>query len=102
MDHELAENLSGLASRVNNLAVLHTGNESRTLLEQQDQLTKLALAAIAKDLDAERPAYKAALQSVKDAIGFIGAADNRLDNVAQGIKLVAKAITLATKALNLV
>ena len=99
MDHELAEALAGLASRVNNLAILHTGDDSRRLLAQQDQLSKLALAAITKELNAEQASYQAALQGLRDAITYIGNADTQLSSVAKGIKLVAKAITLATKAL---
>ena len=97
--HELAEKTTGLASRTNNLAVLYTGDESRTFLEQQDALTKLALAAIVKDLNAERPAYKAALQGLNDAIQYVGDANHQLANVAKGISLIAKAISLVEKAL---
>ncbi len=102
MNHELAEQISGLASRVNNLAVLHTGDDSRTFLQQQDQLAKLALAAIARDLDAQDNAYQAALQGVKAAIAYLGDANKQLADAAKGIKLVAKAITLVTKALGVV
>jgi ABC-type transporter Mla subunit MlaD len=97
--HELAEKTTGLASRANNLAILYTGDESRTFLEQQDDLTKLALAAIVKDLNAERPAYKAALQGLNDAIQYVGDADQKLTDVAKGIALIAKAISLVEKAL---
>ena len=98
--HELAEKATGLASRANNLAVLYTGDDSRTFLEQQDTLTKLALAAIVKDLNAEHPAYKAAMQGLDDAIQYVGNADQQLADVAKGISLIAKAISLIEKALN--
>ncbi len=100
--HELAEKSTGLASRANNLAVLYTGDESRTFLQQQDTLTKLALAAIVKDLNAERPAYIAALQGLNDAIQYVGDANQKLADVAKGISLIAKAISLVEKALTAV
>ncbi len=102
MNHELAEEISGLASRVNNLAVLHTGDDSRTFLQQQDQLAKLALAAIARDLDAQNSAYQAALQGIRTATAYLGDANQQIADAAKGIKLVAKAITLVTKALGVV
>ncbi len=102
MNHELAAEISGLASRVNNLAVLHTGDDSRTFLQQQDQLAKLALAAIARDLNAQDSAYQAALQGIRTANAYLGDASKQLADAAKGIKLVAKAITLVTKALGVV
>ena len=100
--HELAEKAAGLASRANNLAVVYTGDESRTFLAQQDDLSKLALIAIVKDLNAEQAAYKAALQGLNDAIQYVGNADHQLDDVGKGISLIAKAISLVDKALKAV
>lgn len=100
--HELAEKTAGLASRANNLAVVYTGDESRTFLEQQDTLTKLALVAIVKDLHAEQAAYKSAMQGLNDAIQYVGNADHKLDDVGKGISLIAKAISLVDKALKAV
>jgi hypothetical protein len=99
MDHELAEKVSGLASRVSDLAALHAGDTGKTLMEQEDQLAQLALAAITSDLRSERASYADALQGVNAAIECIGKADRQLDDVADDIKLVAKAISLVTKAL---
>jgi hypothetical protein len=42
-DHALAEGLAGLASRVDNLAHLAEGDQSRTLEEQEDRLAKVTL-----------------------------------------------------------
>lgn len=99
MSHELAEKTSGLASRVNNLAVYHTGEESRALLEQQDRLAKLALVAIVKELSDEHRDYKAAVKGLNEAIDFIGEADSQIQGVAKAIRLAAKAADLVEKAL---
>jgi hypothetical protein len=98
MNHQLAEKVSGLASRVNNLAVHHSGHESRTLLELQDQLAKVEMVAIVKDLHAEQADYQAAVQGLNEAIAFVGEATTRIENVARVIQLVAKAAELAEKA----
>jgi hypothetical protein len=99
MSHELSELTSGLSSRVNNLAVLESGNDCRVLLEQQDRLAKLTMAAIVKNLNEEQASYKEALIGLNDAIKYIGEADKKIDNVAKAIKLTAKAIGLVDKAL---
>ncbi len=98
MSHDLAEKTTGLASRVNNLAVLQTGDNSRVLLEQQDRLAKLALVAIVKDLDAEADEYKAAVKGLDDAIAFIGEAEKDIQDIAKAIRLVKKAVDLVAKA----
>jgi hypothetical protein len=98
MSHELAEKVGGLASRVNNLAVHHTGHESRTLLELQDQLAKVRLVAIVKELRAEQAEYRAAVQGLNEAIASVGEATTRIENVAHVIHLVTKAVELAEKA----
>ena len=99
MSHDLAEKTTGLASRVNNLAVLQTGVDSRALLEQQDRLAKLALVAIVKDLDAEADEYKAAIKGLDEAIEFIGEAQRKIQDVAKAIRLVKKAADLVEKAI---
>jgi hypothetical protein len=98
-NHQLAEKLSSLASRVNNLAVLHTGEDSRELFKEQIQLADLAQAAIIENLNAEHDAYEAALSGLNEAINFIGDADHEIGNVATAISLVAKAANLADTAL---
>lgn len=100
MAHEIAEQLAGLASRVNNLGVNHTGEDSRAFLALQDRLAQLAQAAIVADLSDERPAYQAALKGLNDAIEFIGNADVQLDNVAKAIALTSKAADLADQAMS--
>ncbi|MGB5082406.1 MAG: hypothetical protein WBO23_16890 [Burkholderiales bacterium] len=97
--HELAELTTGLASRVNNLAVLTTGDACRELLAQQDELAKLAMAAIVKDLAAERANYQRAIAALTEASDFLGNADKKIANVAKAIELVAKAIGAVGKAL---
>ncbi len=99
MSHELAEKTAGLASRVSNLAITHTDDDSRNLLEIQDRLADLSLAAIVRDLDEEAVAYQKAIKGLNDAIDFIGEADGQIANVAKAITLASKAADLAEKAL---
>jgi len=100
MAHDLAELTSGLASRVNNLAVMETGNNCRTLLEQQDRLAKLAMLAIIKELSAERAEYQAAVKGLNEAIAYIGNADKKISEISKAIELLSKAADLVDKALN--
>lgn len=100
MSHELVEKLGGLASRANDLAVNQTGAESRQLLELQDRLSKLTLAAIVKDLNDEDKAYQLALDAVNEAIGSIGDADKKIKNVSNIIALISRAATLTEKVLS--
>jgi hypothetical protein len=100
MAHELPEKIAGLASRVNNLAVNHTGGDSRTLLAIQDKLAQLAQAAIIADLSDRRADYQKALEGLNDAIAFIGDADAQLDNVAKAIALASEAADLAEQAIS--
>jgi len=72
-DHALAEGLAGLASRVDSLSHLTSGEQSRTLEDQEDRLTKLALVAIARDMDAANAKYRTAVIRVQVAINAIGA-----------------------------
>ena len=99
MAHDLSEKVAGLASRVNNLAVNHSGNESRKLMELQDRLAKLELVAIVRDLKAEHADYKAAIRGLNQAIDSIGDARGQIDKVSKVIRLVSKAAGLAEKAL---
>jgi hypothetical protein len=96
-DHALAEGLAGLASRVDNLAHLAEGDQSRTLEEQEDRLAKVTLVVIAQEMDATNAAYKNAVNQVRAAIDTIGAADKKIQNVARVIRLVAKALDTAEK-----
>ena len=97
--HELAEKTAGLASRLNNLAVYHTGKDSRDLLQEQARLADLASAAIIEDLNAEHEAYQAALSGLEVAIKYIGNADQQIEGVAEAIRLAAKAAAMVETAL---
>lgn len=97
--HELSEKTTGLASRVNNLAVQTKGDDCRILLAQQDELAKLAMAAIVKDLNSERADYARALAALDAAIQYLGEADKKISNVAKAIELVAKAISQVGKVI---
>ena len=98
-DHALAEGLAGLASRVDNLAHVTTGDDSRTLEDQEDRLAKLTLVAIAVDMDATNAKYRNAVKRVQAAIDAIGDADKKIQNVARVIAGVAKALDVAEKLL---
>ena len=97
--HSIAEMTTGLASRVNNLAVMATGQASRTLMEQQDDLAKLAMAAIVQDLDSSQQVYVDAVKSLQDATDQANVALNNIQRVSQVISAVADAITKVEKAL---
>jgi hypothetical protein len=94
-DHELAERLAGMASRVDELGHLTVGEDSRTVEDQEDRLVKLALVAIAREMDATNKKYQRAVKRVREASGAIGEADEQIENVAEIIKLVAKALDAA-------
>jgi len=96
-DHALAEGLAGLASRVDSLSLAASGDDKGRLEAQEDRLTKLALAAIAQDMDATNARYRDAVDGVAAAIDAIGAADRKIENVAHVIALVAKALDVAEK-----
>src|SRR5690348_24042 len=93
--HELAEKLAGLASRVNDLAVDTTGDDSRTLLALQDQLSDMALAAIVTALDEETARYKKAVNALDAAIEEIGDETAAVEQVTRIIELTKKAADLA-------
>ena len=102
MSHELAEKTAGLASRVDNLVALQTGEDSRMLELQQERLEKLALAAIAADLEASEANYQAAIRGLNAAISRIGNADKAIQKISGVIKLVARAADLVEAALKAV
>ncbi|MDZ7263689.1 MAG: hypothetical protein ONB16_03835 [candidate division KSB1 bacterium] len=99
MSHELAEKTAGLASRINNLAVLHSGKHSRQLLELQDQLARLTLLAIVRELNAEHEAYQAAMAGIHQAIDLIGEADKKIKKITEVINVVAQTINAIEQAL---
>ncbi len=99
MSHELVEKTAGLASRVDNLVALQTGDDCRTLERQQERLEKLTLAAIAEKLDASSKEYQTALAALDAAIQTIGEAEKGIQNVTKVIGLVAKAADLVEQVL---
>ncbi|MFZ2395542.1 MAG: hypothetical protein WAW09_04570 [Smithella sp.] len=101
MSHELVEKTTGLASRVNNLAVKQSGISSRQLLIQQDKLIKLAMVAIVQDLECEKPAYKKAIDGLNKAITAVNEADKNISKVGDAIKRVKQAIDLITKVVEI-
>lgn len=102
MSHDLAEQTTGLASRVNNLAVITMGPECQSLLELQDRLAKQVMVAIVKDLNEERADYQAAIKGLNDAIALIGEGNKRIENVAKVIKMATKAADLVDKVIKAV
>jgi hypothetical protein len=89
--HELVEKTAGLASRVDNLVIQHTGQECRELEFQQARLEKLTLVAITAALDESAKAYKDALAGLDGAIDAIGEGEERIERISRIIKLVARA-----------
>jgi hypothetical protein len=100
--HDLVELTAGLASRVNNLAVLESGPDSRTLLELQDRLAKFVMLAIVRDLNAEQADYQASVAGLKEAIDYLGDAGKKSKKISKAIKLASKAADLVEKALSVV
>ncbi len=105
MSHEVAEQISGLASRVDNLVAHTTGQDCRTLETLQDRLEKLTLVLIAEDLDDTAKDYNDALAALQAANKEIGDGDHQIQQIAATIKLIAKAAdaaeSLAKKAATL-
>ncbi|UCE05451.1 MAG: hypothetical protein JSW07_17840 [bacterium] len=99
MENDLNEKLEGLESKVKDLSVQYTGETSKQLLEAQDKLAKLTLAAIVQELNKEHEAYKEAILGLNKAIDFISDADKKIEGITEVIKLTAKAIDLVEKAL---
>jgi DNA-binding phage protein len=92
--HSLAEQVSGLASRVNNLAAYQSCDESWTLMKLQERLSTDAMTAIKLKLDKNDADYQAAIAGLKSAIDFIGEARSQIADPAKGMELIAKAADL--------
>jgi hypothetical protein len=97
--HELVERVAGLASRVDNLVTVYTGDECRDLERQQKRLEKLTLAAIVTALDESAKQYKDALAALDEATEEIGEGEEKIQQIARVIKLVAKAADVAESLL---
>ncbi|MBX9296212.1 hypothetical protein ACFFU8_18930 [Chromobacterium piscinae] len=96
--HDLAELLTGLASRLNNLMVDTSGAVSRQCSDLQETLTGQALAAIAKDLDHATAQYAAAVNALTAATQEADAATAALDQTERSIEAVAKVVKFAGQA----
>lgn len=90
--HALAEQTAGLASRLNDLAVLTSGPESEKLLELRDHLARFALMAIETELDEEKANYQSASNVLAQAIAEAGLALTREADVSKAISQTAQAI----------
>ncbi|OQS33549.1 hypothetical protein [Chromobacterium haemolyticum] len=98
-NHQVTELASGLASRINNLAVASLGADSRTLLAQQDELANQTLALIARDLNADTEDFQHAIAALQAATEAADHAGRQLQRVGDAIKLTAKAISAVAKLL---
>ena len=96
--HDLAELLTGLASRLNNLMIATTGDISRQCGDLQATLAGQAMAAISRDLDAATSQYAGAVSALQGATQAADAAAQQLQQTSNSIEFVAKAIQLAGKA----
>jgi hypothetical protein len=83
---------AGLVSRVNDLAAAVSGDACQTLLQQQDQLSDLMLATIARDLDAQAQSFDQAVVALHAAIDAATAAQADLKKTTDAIDKIAKAI----------
>ena len=101
-DHSVAGQLSTLASQVNDLAVAATGDDSRTLLAQQDALTQLALKAISAALNANAAVYADAFNSLNNAIASAKKSIDDIANIKDTIDRVSNAINAAAQLLKIV
>jgi hypothetical protein len=102
MAHDIAEQIAGLASRVDNLVAQTTGGDCRKLESLQERLEKLTLVVIAEELDASATEYQDALALLQTANDQIGEGDRQIQQISKTIKLIAKAAdaveSLAKKA----
>ncbi|AUH51680.1 hypothetical protein CXB49_13070 [Chromobacterium sp. ATCC 53434] len=97
-NHDLAESLTGLASRMNDLMVATTGDDSRRFQDLQSELSGQAMAAIARSLDQTTSQYADAVATLQSACSAADDAERRLAQTANSIEFVAKALKLAAQA----
>ncbi|WP_434628352.1 hypothetical protein [Chromobacterium sp. CV08] len=97
-NHALAEQLTGLASRMNDLMVATTGDESRSFSDLQNALSGQAMAAIARSLDQTTSQYADVVATLQAACSAADDAERQLAKTANSIEFVAKALKLATQA----
>jgi inorganic triphosphatase YgiF len=99
MNTELTEKTAELAACINTLAVHHPEKYHRQLLTLQDQLAKLELLIIVKELNAEHEAYQSAIAGINHAIDFIGEAEKKIKKINEAIYGIAQAINSIERAL---
>lgn len=99
MNPELTEKTAELAACINSVAVHHPGKHHQQLLALQDQLAKLELVIIVKELNAEHEAYQTAIAGINQAIDFIGEAEKKIKKINEAICGIAQAIDSIERAL---
>ena len=99
MNTELTEKTAELAACINSLVVHHPGKCRRQLLVLQDQLAKLELLIIVKELKAEHEAYQSAIAGINQAIDSIGEAEKKIIKINEAIYGIAHAIDSIARAL---
>ena len=95
--HDLAEQTAGLASRLNNLAILTSGAESEKFMELRDQLARFAMMAIENELDDEKADYQTASNVLAQAIAEAGLALTLEADVSKVIGQTEHAIAAVSK-----
>lgn len=95
--HDLAEQTAGLASRMNNLAMLTTGAESEKLQELRDQLARFTMMAVETELDEEKADYQSACNFLAQAIAEAGLAYTREAEVSKVISETERAMAAVGK-----
>ena len=99
MNTELIEKTAELAARIDNLVVHQPEKYHRQLLALQDQLAKLDLVIIVKELNAEHEAYQRAIAGINQAIDFIGEAERKITKINEAIDGIVQAINSIEQAL---
>ena len=95
--HDLAEQTAGLASRLNNLAILTSGAESEKFMELRDQIARFAMMAIENELDDEKADYQTASNILAQAIAEAGLALTLEADVSKVIGQTEHAIAAVSK-----
>ena len=95
--HDLAEQTAGLASRLNNLAILTSGAESEKFMELRDQIARFAMMAIENELDDEKADYQTASNVLAQAIAEAGLALTLEADVSKVIGQTEHAIAAVSK-----
>jgi hypothetical protein len=95
--HDLAEQTAGLASRLNNLAVLTAGAESRKLLSLRDRLSTFTMKAIETPIDEQKADYQTASNFLAQAIAEAGLALTREAEVSEVAGHTEHAIAAVSK-----